>query len=62
MVRGEFTIVLVDSEGKPVGGATVYAHWSELVNGKVCGLTDSNGRVVFRSKYVKNASLHVDGR
>jgi len=50
------TITILDSDGSPVEGATVYGHWSGLTSGDVSGVTDANGQVVFESSLVKNAA------
>jgi len=50
------TVTIVDANGYPVEGATVYARWSGLTSGDVSGVTDANGKVTFKSNYVKNAN------
>jgi len=54
--RAVATVTVLDSDGNPVEGATVYGHWSGLVSEDVSGTTDANGQVTFKTDYVKNAS------
>jgi len=54
--RAVATITILDSDGNPVEGATVYGHWSGLVSEDVSGTTDANGQVTFKTDYVRNAS------
>jgi subtilisin len=54
--RAVATVTVLDADGLPVEGATVYGHWSGLTSGDVSGTTDANGQVTFKSSLVKNAS------
>ena len=54
--RAVATVTILDTDGSPVEGATVYGHWSGLVNEDVSGVTDANGQVIFKTSLVKNAS------
>jgi len=46
----ESVVTIVDANGIPVEGATVYGHWSGSVRGNVDGITDEDGRVSFSSQ------------
>ncbi len=48
------TVIIVDSAGNRVQGATVYGHWSGLANNIVSGTTGTDGRMASNSKSVKN--------
>lgn len=61
--RGYFTctravavVTILDGNGNPVKGARVYGRWSGLVGGGIFGITDANGRVTFKSRFIRNAS------
>jgi len=54
--RAVATVTVLDADGLPVEGATVYGHWSGLTSGDVSDITDANGQVTFKSGLVKNAS------
>jgi len=53
--QAEATVTVVDSSGNPVKGVTVSGSWSGLTKGTVSGTTDTNGQVVFNSRWVKKA-------
>jgi serralysin len=50
------TVSIQRPNGAPVAGATVTGTWSGLVTGSASGVTDANGRVVFKSKKVARKS------
>ena len=50
------TVSIQRANGAPVAGATVTGTWSGLVSGSASGVTDANGRVVFKSKKVAKKS------
>lgn len=56
LTRAEAVVTILDAGGNPVEGATVYGHWSGITSGKVYGLTDVNGRVTLKSRFLFNAS------
>ena len=43
------TITIVNSLNNPIANATIYGHWSGLVNKSESGITDSSGQAVFES-------------
>jgi hypothetical protein len=51
--RATATIVLVDSSGSYVEGATVNGSWSGLYTGDVSGTTDRNGKVTFSTGWIR---------
>jgi len=55
-VSGTATVTVVDANGVPVEGATVYGHWSESTSDSDSGITDAGGEVTFTSNRVKNGS------
>jgi subtilisin/minor extracellular protease Epr len=54
--RAVAVVTILDADGNPVEGTTVYGHWSGLTSGNAFGTTDSNGRATFKSRYIRNAS------
>ncbi len=54
--RAVAIVTIVDANDNPVEGATITGHWSGLTSQDVSEVTDANGHVTFKSKYVKNAS------
>ncbi|MGB2814347.1 MAG: S8 family serine peptidase, partial [Dehalococcoidales bacterium] len=50
------TVTIVDANGAPVEGVTVYGQWSGLTSDADSGVTDLNGVVILKSEQVKNAS------
>ncbi len=44
------TIIVKDTSGKPVSGATVSISWSGVVSGTASGKTDSSGQIRFNSR------------
>ena len=53
---GIATVIIVDADGTPVEGATVYGQWSGLTNDTDSGITYASGQVVLTSDRVKNGS------
>ncbi len=49
------TVLENDANGSPIEGATVYGHWSGAVSKDVSGVTNAKGKVVFETRYVRNA-------
>ena len=49
------TVTVVDVNGAPVEGATVYGRWSGLTGDSDSGITDTRGTVSLNSNKVKNA-------
>ena len=54
--RAFATVTIVDTEGSPVEGATVYGSWSGAASGSYYGITNSTGNITFESDNVKNPS------
>ena len=50
------TVTIVDAEGTPVSGATVYGTWSGATSDTDSGVTDSNGQVTINSNKLRNPS------
>ncbi len=50
------TVTIVDADGNPVEGVTVYGHWSELTSDSDIGVTDASGQISLTSDRVKRAS------
>ena len=48
------TVIIVDSDDKPVSGATVYGQWSGANSGTDSGVTDIIGQVIFNSDKLRN--------
>ena len=53
---GIATVTVVDANGDPVGGVTVYGQWSGLTSDSDSGITDAIGEVALTSDRVKNGS------
>jgi len=56
-------VTIVDSDGNPVEGATVYGHWSGKITGNDSGKTDKNGRWISarqRASYSGTYTFTVD--
>lgn len=51
--RATATVVIRDTNGNPVAGATVTGEWSGATSGTASGTTDSNGTVTFTSGSVR---------
>ncbi len=49
------TVTVMDTDGNPVSGATVYGNWSGVVSGSVSGVTGSDGKVTLSSAKTKNS-------
>ena len=49
-------MTIVDANGSPVEGATVYGTWSGLTSDSDSGTTGSDGKVALDSDSVKNAA------
>ena len=49
------TVTVVDADGSPVEGATVYGHWSGLTTDSDSGVTDASGQVSLSSDRVRDA-------
>ena len=54
--NGEAKVTIVDADGVPVEGATVYGHWSDATSDSDSGVTNANGQVVLQSDKVKRAT------
>ena len=50
------TVTIVDTNDKPVAGATVSGYWSVLTDAPFSKITDSDGKIAFDSEPVKNAA------
>jgi len=50
------TVTIVDADGNPVEGATVYGQWSGLTSDSDSGVTDTSGKAALRSDRVRNVS------
>lgn len=48
------TVPILDSSDNPVDGATVEGHWSGAYSDDVSGVTGSDGKVTFETKWVKD--------
>lgn len=48
------TVAIVDAEGTPVSGATVYGRWSGATSDTDSGATDSSGQMTFKSDMLRN--------
>ena len=48
------TVIIVDADGVPVKGATVYGHWESATTDSDSGITDASGKVSLQSDSVKN--------
>lgn len=53
---GIATVTVVDANGVPVEGVTVYGQWSGLTSDSDSGITDASGEVALTSDRVKNGS------
>jgi len=53
-VLAEAIVFIVDAEGVPVSGATVYGHWEDATTDSDSGVTDDIGGVFLRSDTVRN--------
>ena len=53
---GIATVTVVDANGVPVEGVTVYGHWSGLTSDSDSGITEASGEVALTSDSVKNGS------
>lgn len=49
-------VTVLDTDDKPVTGATVYGTWDGAYDSNVGGLTDADGTIVFTSGKVKEAN------
>ena len=49
------TVLENGANGSPIEGATVYGYWSGAVSKDVSGVTNAEGKVVFETRYVRNA-------
>lgn len=49
-------VTVKEASGNPVGGASVYGHWSGLTSDSDSGVTDGGGQVILTSDAVKNES------
>jgi len=58
-VRAVAVVTIVDSEGNPVEGATVYGKWSGATNKPLnpSGMTNTEGRVTFMSERVRGGGI-----
>lgn len=50
------TVTIVDADGNPVEGVTVYGDWSGLTSDSDVGITDAGGQVSLVSNRIKRAS------
>lgn len=55
-VKAIANVTIVDANGVPVEGATVYGHWEGATTDSDSGITDANGQVLLESDQVKNPS------
>lgn len=53
--RATATVTVVDADGNPVSGATVYGSWTGATTNDSSGVTDSSGQVTLQSSPVKKA-------
>jgi len=53
---GTATVTVVDANGLPVEGVTVYGQWSGLTSDSDSGITNASGEVTLTSDRVKNSS------
>ncbi|MFC2032325.1 S8 family serine peptidase [Chloroflexota bacterium] len=53
---GTATVTVVDANGFPVEGVTVYGQWSGLTSDSDSGITNASGEVTLTSDSVKNSS------
>ena len=53
-VNAVATVTIVDADGNPVEGATVYGQWSGLTSDSDSGVTDASGKVALSSDRVRN--------
>ena len=53
-VKAIATVTIVDDNGVPIEGATVYGHWENATTDSDSGITDANGQVSLESDQVKN--------
>ncbi len=51
------TIKIMDTEGNPVSGATVYVTWSGAVSGTSSGVTGTDGTVTFNSAKIRSTGV-----
>ncbi|MFC2071989.1 S8 family serine peptidase [Chloroflexota bacterium] len=49
------TVTIVNADGNPVEGATVYGQWSGLTSDSDSGVTDASGKVALSSDTVRNS-------
>jgi len=47
--RASVTVVIMDTDSKPVAGATIEGQWSGLISGEVSAVTRSDGTIAFVS-------------
>jgi hypothetical protein len=54
-VTATVTITENDASGSPIEKATVQGHWIDAYSGNASGTTDNDGKVSFRTGWIRNS-------